>query len=232
MPLTTWLIPIYQCPMIWFDRCLESVFAQEEDYEVIIVSDGCPDERLLDDVDYYCDLNRRFRLIRRPHKGLVHALNFGLNLIDSKYVARLDADDFNIGPRLTKQLAFMEAHPEITLVGSSMKDADGRQEFVPCCPNKITATGMRYAQSHNLSYCFHPTWLFRREFMPSYNPDYEHAEDIFMLVELTLKGRKIANIPDYTVAHRMHPDRVSNLYRDIQKKNALRAIDVLERNGT
>lgn len=237
MPRATFLVPLYEIPEPqWLHTCLDSIFAQEhrDDWECLIVSDGCPQEKLISDIEYYCDLNRRFRLVRRPHKGVVGALNFGLSLIDSEYVLRLDADDFNVGQRLSKQLNYMDNNPQISLCGGSMTDENGTREFIPYCPKrKPTHKGYREAIANNQSYCYHPSWCFRRAVLADgYVEGYEHAEDVATLCKLFVEGHKINNIPDTIIAHRLHPKRVSSIFGNIQKKNALQAItDILERNG-
>ncbi len=58
-----------------------------------------------------------------PHnQGIEHALNTGLQGIlaaDYQYVARLDVADLNLPDRCARQAAFLDAHPEVYLLGSA-----------------------------------------------------------------------------------------------------------------
>ena len=226
MPLVTTLIPIWNVQSDWLQTCLQSVNAQNfSDHECLIVSDGCPDQKILDDIEHYCHLNSKFRLFHRPHRGIAHALNFGLSMTESKYVARLDCDDFNVGERLQKQFKFMEDNPQITLCGGSMCDTDGKMKYIPHCPKITTLKGFREAVSRNSTYIFHPTYFFRRAEVEEYPTDYEHSEDTAFICKLVLKHRKIDNLPDILVAHRLHPNRMSAINRDAQVRNTIRAIE-------
>lgn len=226
MPTISTLIPIWNVNPQWLQMCLQSVNAQDfPDHECVIISDGCPDQKVLDDIDYYCSLNPKFRLHHMSHREIASALNYGLSLIDSQYVARLDCDDFNVGQRLQKQFEFMEANPKITLCGGSMCDTDGRQEFIPACPKKITKKNFREAVGRNSTFVFHPTYFCRRTEVENYPTDYPHSEDTAFICKLVVKKRKIDNLPDILVAHRLHPNRMSSINRDQQIKNTIRAIE-------
>src|SRR5206468_223911 len=66
---------------------------------------------------------------RRPRAGLTRALNLALGLARAPIVARLDADDVALPERLARQVAFLDAHPEIGVLGRAAREAnrDGRE---------------------------------------------------------------------------------------------------------
>jgi GT2 family glycosyltransferase len=63
----------------------------------------------------------RFRIIHQKNSGYVKALNRGAALVKTDYIARLDADDIALPSRLEIQLRFLDAHPEVAVVGSRMR---------------------------------------------------------------------------------------------------------------
>jgi hypothetical protein len=69
----------------------------------------------------------RIRVIRQDNGGLVRAVDRGLAEVTGDYVALLDADDEWPTDRLTRHVAFLEAHPEVGLVHGDMTiiGADG-----------------------------------------------------------------------------------------------------------
>src|ERR1700761_2957901 len=74
-------------------------------------------------------------IVRLPQNhGLAAALNVGLTHIlprNYKYVARMDADDVSHPHRFATQIAFLERHPEVALVGSGARFIDDRNgDFV------------------------------------------------------------------------------------------------------
>lgn len=59
------------------------------------------------------------------NKGLGPALTRGLSNCRYPLVARMDADDVSLPDRCEKQLAFMESHPEISVLSGPVLEFDG-----------------------------------------------------------------------------------------------------------
>ena len=60
----------------------------------------------------------RMRVIHQDNQGLAATLNRGIGLASSSYIARLDNDDLALPERLERQLAYMETHPDVALLGT------------------------------------------------------------------------------------------------------------------
>ena len=54
-------------------------------------------------------------------RGIVAALNAGLDLARAPLVARMDADDEILPRRLVEQAEFLAEHPEVALVGCGVE---------------------------------------------------------------------------------------------------------------
>ena len=124
-PKVSVVVPAYNLAR-YLGRAIDSGLAQDwpaEALEVIVVDDGSTDEtpRVL---AAYGD---RIRVVRQDNGGLVRAVDRGLAEVTGAYVALLDADDEWPTDRLTRHVAFLEAHPEVGLVHGDMTiiDADG-----------------------------------------------------------------------------------------------------------
>ena len=63
-------------------------------------------------------------------KGITFALNYGINLVKTKYVARMDSDDISHPTRFEKQLNFLEGNPNYVLVGCRVKLIDECGEII------------------------------------------------------------------------------------------------------
>ena len=50
--------------------------------------------------------------------GIANALNTGLAHTRGSYIARMDGDDVAHPERLAKQVAYLEAHPDIGVLGT------------------------------------------------------------------------------------------------------------------
>ncbi len=64
----------------------------------------------------------RIKLVELPEDiGQSKALNKGLEMINTKYVARMDADDVSLNERIEKQVQYLENHPDVGVLGTHVK---------------------------------------------------------------------------------------------------------------
>jgi glycosyltransferase involved in cell wall biosynthesis len=114
-PLISVILPVYNCPQ-HIQEAVESVFSQTYDnFELILIDDGSTDDTPLI-LRQFTD--QRVQLITQQNQGLAAALNQGIRLSHGRYIARQDADDIALPERFSKQVAFMESHPNCALVGT------------------------------------------------------------------------------------------------------------------
>ena len=91
-PKISVIIPVYKVEQ-YLATCLESVLAQTfDDFEVICVNDGSPDNcgKILED---YAKKDNRIKVITQENKGLSMARNQGLKVAKGEYIFFLDSDD-------------------------------------------------------------------------------------------------------------------------------------------
>jgi glycosyltransferase involved in cell wall biosynthesis len=208
-PLVSVLMPAYNCEAYVLEAVSSMLTQTFSDYELLVIDDGSTDstKKLLESVD-----DPRLRLVSNEHNiGLIGTLNRGLELAVGRYIARMDADDISAPERLEKQVRFLEAHPEIHILGSMVnlinehgkafgaitgypKDADEIHRYLlrECC-------------------LIHPSVMFRRDTVlgaGGYSDSARHAEDYDLWLRLS-DHHKIANLPDKLVSYRMHRNQVS-----------------------
>lgn len=112
------LIPVYNAADT-LPECIDSILRQSlSDFEIIAVDDFS-DDSSIDVLHSYHD--ERIRIFSNTAKGIVPALNHGLQYCRSDYVARMDADDIMSEQRLQKQLAMMMQDDSITLCASQVR---------------------------------------------------------------------------------------------------------------
>ena len=71
----------------------------------------------------------RIRVERNSENlGQTPTLNRGLDLVETEYVARMDADDLSAPERLARQIGFLDVNPECVLLGTGARDIDSRGE--------------------------------------------------------------------------------------------------------
>lgn len=106
----------------WITQAVASVLAQSAgDLELIVIDDGSADATpdLLAAVH-----DSRLRLERQARTGLTRSLNRALGLARAPLVARLDADDWALPERLERQRGFLQAHPDVGLLGTAAREVD------------------------------------------------------------------------------------------------------------
>lgn len=113
--------------MPYLPLAIESILNQTfRDFDFLIINDCSTDETRSVILGYD---DPRIRLIdNEANVGQTRSLNIGLERSRTEFVARMDADDVSHPTRLQKQVGFLEAHPEVAVVGISLNqiDANGR----------------------------------------------------------------------------------------------------------
>lgn len=92
------IIPTYK-PQAYLWRCIDSLLCQsfcKEDFEIIIVLNGCKEPYLTQINKYIREHNNgnRFILIQTEEPGVSNARNKGLDAASGDYIAFIDDDDF------------------------------------------------------------------------------------------------------------------------------------------
>jgi glycosyltransferase involved in cell wall biosynthesis len=99
-------------------QSIQSILDQTlTDWRCVIVDDGSTDGSS-EYLDAICD--DRFTIIHQANQGTAAAANRGLQLCDTEFVARIDADDIAFPERLQRQVEYMRAHPEVGLLGTQV----------------------------------------------------------------------------------------------------------------
>ena len=217
-PIVTVLLPVYNGER-YLREAVESILAQTlESFELLIVDDGSTDG-----TEAICRsfADPRIRVVRHViNAGLVSALNSVIDLIGTKYVARMDADDVALRDRLARQVAFLESRPDIAACGSwAFELVDGRLRDVMRRP---TGEYLRQTAWRPVP-IFNPTACLRTEVLRElrYRADSIHAEDYDFWLRLC-RHYRIDNIPAVLLHYRIHQASVSRTYRSTQLTNSWR----------
>lgn len=101
----------------WVTEAVRSVLAQTfTNFELLIVDDASTDDGLRQ-VQAFTD--PRIRILESPvNTGRAAAANRGFAAARGEFIAVLDADDLMHSERLSKQVAYLDAHPGVGVVGS------------------------------------------------------------------------------------------------------------------
>lgn len=192
---------------------LDSLLAQtRRDIEILAIDDRSAD----DGPSIVAERSRRdprLRLIAHDRPGFVPALNHGIALARGEFIARMDADDVALPDRFARQIAFLEAHPEVGAVGGQILALiDGAATVPPWwidtpLAHEAIVSGLRHRNSIH-----HPTAMIRREALRSvggYRESFVVVQDYDLWLRLSERTR-LANLPDRVLRYRFHPDQATS----------------------
>jgi glycosyltransferase involved in cell wall biosynthesis len=206
----------------WISKAIESVLDQTlADLELIVVDDGSTDatSTLLSAV-------RDPRLVRarQPRAGLAVALNRALDRARGPLVARLDADDVALPTRLERQCAFLQAHPDVGLLGTAARVVDEADHDVAVIRPPEDDRAIRHALIRRNPFV-HSSVMLRRALATAaggYDASFPVAQDYDLWLRLSAVTR-MANLPELLVVRRLVAGRVTAARDDERLRAEARA---------
>jgi len=207
-PLVSIMLVVKGCAVYLEDTLLSLLGQTLQDFEVVVVSDSL-DSAAQTVMDHCAVADDRIRVFEQRQPGLAAARNQAMSHARGKYCAVADADDISLPQRLEKQVAFLEAHPDISLCGAWI-------QIIGAEPAQIRRTpaedALIRAQMPFLCPFAHSTVMWRRQDILETGQTYrwDSAEDYDLWVRLAGHIR-FANIPDVLVHYRVHPGQRSHL---------------------
>jgi glycosyltransferase involved in cell wall biosynthesis len=186
-PKVTVLLPVYNAGG-YLAPAVESILGQTlRDFELLAIDDGSADDSR-GMLERYAHRDPRIRVISRPNRGLTATLNEGIEAARGDYIARMDADDEMAPERLARQVALLEARPDVGVVfsGVTLIDAAGRViAHLPSGTVDPERFHRRLLEGRNS--IVHPTVTMRTAIaraVGGYPEDYPHAEDYAMWLRM------------------------------------------------
>jgi glycosyltransferase involved in cell wall biosynthesis len=212
MPKVTVLMAVYNGER-FLREAIDSILAQSfRDFEFLIINDGSTDNTR-EIVQSYSD--PRIRLVDNGcNLGLTRSLNRGLELAEGQFIARQDADDISEPERLSRQVAFLEAHPEVVLLGTWYKEIDAQGNVVgnrelPCDYTQICWSLLFFCPF------VHSSVMFRRAVVQEpvgfYDESFVYAQDYDLWCRIT-RHYSVANLNQYLLKLRIQPWSMTSTY--------------------
>ncbi|CAG0994155.1 glycosyltransferase EpsE [Rhizobiaceae bacterium] len=202
----------------YVDAAIASMRRQTyRDLEIVVVDDGSSD-RTAALLARHAAEDGRIRVLSAAGAGIVDALNQALAEARGDLVARMDADDLSHPDRLARQVAEMDARPDLVLLGAGAVAIDARGRIG--APVTVEADPARLVELLRVENPFlHPTVVMRRlavEAAGGYRRQFALAEDYDLWTRMALQG-VVANIPDALLGLRRHPGQSSRRHRMEQR---------------
>lgn len=190
---------------------VQSVLAQTfDDFEFIAVDDGSKDGtgKIL---DAFAARDSRVKVIHQQNTGQVKAAVNGIAASAGPLIARMDADDICRPDRLAKQVAFMNDHPEVALLGGAYELIDEKSRLLVRMGQPTDDKTLQDICLTGRCPICQPLAMFRRdayEKAGGYRVDFNPAEDLELWLRLGEVGR-MACLPDVLLQYRQHAGSIS-----------------------
>lgn len=218
MPTVSVILSAYNAEK-YLAEAVESVLNQTfRDFELILIDDGSKDStpQL---VKQFAERDPRVIGISRANKGLTPTLNEGIARATAPLLARLDADDRCLPERFEKQVAFLEAHPEVVCVGSRVRLIDPLGSPIKVTDHPLDHDSIDAGLMKGIGWSIvHPAAMMRAEAVRKvggYREQFKTSQDLDLWLRLAEIGR-LANIAEPLTEYRQHFESVANTKADEQ----------------
>lgn len=213
-PAVSILLPVYNAEST-LPACLRSIQRQTfADWECVAVDDGSSDATP-ECLRRFAAADPRFVVVRARHRGLVDALNAGLEHCRGRLVARMDADDVMHRRRLATQVAALDESTALAAVGCHVRIfpradlREGRRAYEAWL-NGIDTTAAVRRDAYVECPVAHPTLMMRREVLGEFGyRDRGWAEDYDLVLRLLAAGHEVGVVPRRLLSWRDPPQRLS-----------------------
>ena len=207
----TVMMPVHNS-MPFLREAIDSLLQQTilDKMQILILNDHSTDES----IEYIIRINHpKIKIITPPVFGLVNVLNYGLGMVQTEFVARMDSDDISLPHRLEYQLNFLKENVDIGLTGARGKyiGEKFRNRVIPIhCP--VSHNEIIFAMLKRRYAIIHPSIFFRKEIIDAvglYRPEYFPSEDYDLFFRIGQKF-KLANLPEYLYLVRIRNQSITD----------------------
>ncbi len=225
------LLPVFNAQQFLGD-CLRSIQQQTyQNFEVVVVDDGSTDDspRILSD---FARQDPRFRVLPLSNnRGIVAALNHGLEHCQGEWIARMDADDIMQPQRLEIQRTYFANNPETDVLGAKVSifrdDSEltiGQKRYRDWSNSLLTDNDIKremFAESPIM----HPTFFLHRSYYKELQGYHDNpwAEDYDFLLRAYENKARFAKNPEVLVSKRDSPTRLARVDVRCKRKAMFRA---------
>jgi glycosyltransferase involved in cell wall biosynthesis len=216
----------------WIGAAIDSVLAQTfDDFELLIVDDGSTDGTPAI-VAQYEERDRRIRVLRPGRVGAIAARNLAIHEARGEYIANMDSDDLSMPERLAKEVAVLDANPDVLAVTAGMAvihhqlavpaDLSGlKLRTPPAGPaGRLNGFGLKYRP------VYHGPTMFRRDALLRiglYRRFFTHAEDADLFLRLEEVGT-IFRLSNTLYLQRKHLENTSFRFPYAQVESTVLAL--------
>ena len=231
-PLVSILVPCFNHER-YIEECLLSILKQDYDnFELIVVNDGSTDasaEKIEARRQIY-----GFQFYQQDNQGVSAAVNTALSHASGEFVITHDSDDVMLAGRLCKQVAYLQEHPEVGLLGARAIYIDANGTPLKNSESRNTSVQtwtfeQLLAKAHAVGA---PVAMYRREAIDKvggYDPSIK-VQDFQMTLKIAYLNYRIDILPDFVTLYRRHDTNISKVEYKSQLVYDLQVIDAYKDN--
>jgi glycosyltransferase involved in cell wall biosynthesis len=202
LPLISCIVPVFNGER-YLREALESIFQQTyRPLEVIVVDDGSTDGTVVVAQSY----GERITYVQQANAGPAAARNLGLSRVRGEFVAFLDADDLWHPEKLDRQMAHLQARPELDLCITHVQNFWARELH----EEEGRLQNHRLAQpvpGYVLQTLLARRFIFDR--VGQFNPASTRGSDTEWFLRAAEYGTVMELLPDVFVYRRLHQTNLS-----------------------
>jgi glycosyltransferase involved in cell wall biosynthesis len=215
-PLISIVMPAFNVEK-YIKKAVESIINQTyNNWELIIIDDGSTDNTV-QIIKSFTDKRIIFLKNKKNigHRGFVRNLNRGLELAKGEFIVRMDSDDISLPTRIEEQIAFLQKHPNITFLGTSVIEIDENDKII--AKKEFPKTHKKIVKTMKKKNCIiHPTLAMRKNTL-RYREKMFYVEDYDLYLRGIKKKYEFASLRKPLVKYRILQSSICN-------KNQTRAI--------
>ncbi len=223
-PLVSVIMPVYNAvPFLY--KAVDSILCQSyPHFELIIVND-CSSDTSEAIVQSFNDE----RIVYKPlseNRGVVLAMNEGLQMAKGKYVAVMHADDIALPHRFEMQVKYLEKNASTAVLAGLTKFIDEHDEPTGYgwAADEITITPLAIRTTMRRENCIsHPTVMMRAEVVKEFgytsSPVHKNfsVEDYPLWLRILSAGYVINKLPEIVLLYRVHKNSATGVH--LKKSN-------------
>lgn len=205
MPKVSIIMSAYNAAATLSDTLAALPASTLADWEAVIVNDAS-DDATGDQLEAFAARERRVRILHNGENlGLAASLNRAIDAAQGSYLARLDADDIPLPDRLARQCAFLDARPDVGVLGMgayTIDDAGRPRGYKAPLPTVV----IPWAKFWRVPF-IHPTVMLRREVLNAHGLRYDTAFRVAQDFELWSRLLSVtggANLGRPGIRYRVH----------------------------
>ncbi len=202
-PKVSVLIPLYHTNANHLREAIESILEQSfENFELLILNDSPENESLERIINSYED--KRIKYYKNERNiGITHSRNKLVSMAKGEYLAIMDHDDISLPDRFKKQVEYLDANPDVGVVGCYAESFPRKGHY----PSRFENDEEIKLALMSKCAIIHPSSMIRASILIEneicYEEEFSPSEDYALWARL-IPITNFYNIPEVLFLYRWH----------------------------